>query len=99
MATAFAPRPPATMTARVVVMMTPDEKRALEERSREFDITPSEFVRQASQKFDPSFDDSFFEGVALEIEASNAAVRAQLTGLVERIDATIAAMDEVRAGK
>ena len=74
MATAYASRPPATMTARVVVMMTPDEKRALEERAREFDVSPSEFVRQASQKFDPTFDDSFFESLALEIEASNAAV-------------------------
>ena len=80
-------------------MMTPAEKRALEERARDLDITPSEFVRQASQKFDPTFDDSFFEPLALEIEASNAAVRAQLNGLVERIDATIAAMDELRSGK
>ena len=79
-------------------MMTPAEKRALEERARDLDITPSEFVRQASQKFDATFDDSFFEPLALEMEGSNAAVRAQLNGLVERIDATIAAMDELRSG-
>ncbi len=99
MATAFASRPAATMTARVVVMMTPAEKLALEERSREFEVSPSEFVRQASQKFDPGFDDSIFETIALEIEANNAAMRAQLRGLADRIDATIAAMDELRAVK
>ncbi len=97
MATAFASRSAATMTARIVVMMTPGEKRALEQRARDFEMTPSEFIRQAGQKFDPTFDDSFFEAAALEVEAGNAAMHDKLNGLVERVDATIKAMDELRA--
>ena len=71
MATAFAPRPPATMTARVVVMRTPEEKRTLEARAREFEMSASDFVRRASDSYDPRVDEAFFDAFLTQFEANN----------------------------
>ena len=99
MATAFAPRAPATMTARVVVMMTPDEKRALEARARAADMTPSEFCRRAVDRFDPQADDGVLEAFLTEFEANNRAMAAKLRATNDRLDATLAEIDARRAAR
>ena len=96
MATAFAPRPPATMTARVVVMMTPEEKRTLEARAREFRMSASDFVRRASDSYDPRVDEAFFDAFLTQFEANNREMCEMLKATNDRIDATRAEMITLR---
>ena len=98
MATAYAStRPAATMTARMVVMMTPEEKRALEARARDLDMTSSELLRRASQSYEPMLDEALLAAIADQIEANNAAMQATLEATLARVDANIAKIDALRA--
>ena len=84
------------MTARVVVMMTPDEKRALEERARLLGMTPSEFVRRVSRSGEPEVDDGLLEAIVSQMEANTAAMRRAINDTCDRVDATFAAIDARR---
>ena len=97
MATAYSLPVVEPMTARLVVMMTPADKRALEARARAADLTPSEFVRRASESFDPRVDESLLESFLSEFEAGNLAMAEQLKATNDRVEATIAEMHALRA--
>jgi hypothetical protein len=47
-------RPRSAASERVVVLMTPEDKRALEEKARAAGISVGEFVRRAVEVYDPS---------------------------------------------
>ncbi|MGL4542422.1 MAG: hypothetical protein ACRCUI_07930, partial [Polymorphobacter sp.] len=85
------------MTARMVVMMTPEDKRALEERARAFDMTPSELVRRASENFEPAIDEALLAKLVDEFAANNAAMHETLSAALDRFDATMAEMRALRA--
>lgn len=86
------------MTARVVVMMTPDEKRALEDRADVFALTPSELIRRAAATYQPDIDEeAALEYLANEIEKNTAEMTAILSKLNDDVDATIAEMRALRA--
>jgi len=87
------------MTARVVVMMTPDEKRALEGRARALDMTPSEFVRRVSRSRDSGVDEGLLDAIVTQMEANTAAMRKSINGACDRLDATFAAIDARRAAQ
>lgn len=97
MATAHASRPSSVMTARVVVMMTPAEKRALEERAGLFELTPSELIRRAAAKYEPEMEEAALEFLAHEIEQNTVEMRRMLTTLNDSVEATITEMRILRA--
>jgi len=85
------------MTARMVVMMTPANKRELERRAREVGLTPSEFMRRASESYDPSADEALLEAFLVEFEANNRAMSTKLRETADQIEATLAKMDARKA--
>ena len=87
------------MTARVVVMMTPADKRSLEERARAAGLTPSEFCRRAVANYDPRIDEAVLDAVLAEFEANNRAMSASLREANDRLDATLAAIDARRTAQ
>ncbi len=87
------------MTARVVVMMTPSEKRGLEERARAAGFTPSEFSRRALDQYDPEIDEPMLDAFLTEFEANNRAMAAKLRAANDRLDAMLAAIDARRAAR
>lgn len=92
-------RPPATMTARMVVMMTPGDKRAVEDRARALDMTPSELIRRASQAYEPGNDDAMLEAFVEEFAANNQAMHQTLSAALDRLDAKLAEVDAIRAAR
>ena len=66
------------MNSRLVVMMTPTEKRAIEARARRLSLTTSEFVRRAAHGYeeaDPS-EQAALELLADELEKTVESMRA-----------------------
>lgn len=96
MATAYA-RPPATMTARMVVMMRPEEKRKIEERARSLDMTPSEMLRRSSIDYEPELDEALLDAVLTRMEENTAGMRHSLQEAAARLDETLAEIREARA--
>ena len=100
MATAYSEpraRKPATMTSRMVVMMTPEERRDIEERATAFEMTPSAWMRQASTKYAPDMSEELLEKLAIEIEKTTDEMRTTLRDALDRVDATFADIDALRA--
>lgn len=87
------------MTARMVVMMTPVDKRAVEDRARALDLTPSELIRRASQAYDPGNDDAMLEAFVEEFAANNEAMHQTLSAALDRLDAKLAEVDAIRAAR
>ncbi len=85
------------MTARVVVMMTPGEKKALVSRAKEFELTPSELVRRASQTYGAHVDEAALEMLAEQLERSTAELKVQMTDVLGRVDARRAELIRLRA--
>lgn len=85
------------MTARMVVMMTPDDKRALEERARRFDMSPSELMRRASQNFDPATESEVLTAFVDQWAANNQKMHEDLGAALDRLDAKFAEIDALRA--
>jgi len=80
--------PPAIMSSRLVVMMTPEDKRAIEARARAQGVTPSELVRRATRDFrppDPALATAL-DALAAEVERTVAAMRTDIA----RIDGDLA---------
>lgn len=85
------------MTARVVVMMTPDEKRALEQRAGAFQMTPSELIRRAAATYEPDIEEeAALEYLANEIEKNTAEMKTMLKEVNDSVEATITEMRATR---
>ncbi len=92
--------PPAIMSSRMVVMMSPDDKRAIEGRARAQGLTPSELVRRAARDYDPA-DGEQEAALALlagELETVVADMRAQLTSTLDDLAQHRAEMARIKAG-
>ena len=85
------------MTARMVVMMTPEEKAAIMVRARDLDLTPSELLRRAGRNYDAALEDAALESLAAQLEESNSELRRQLDEVMARVDARQADIERMRA--
>ena len=85
------------MSARLVVMVTPADKRALEGRARAAGLTPSEFCRRAVDCYEPQADEQMLEALLKEFEANNRAMSEKLRATNDRLNATFAEIDARRA--
>lgn len=74
--------PPAIMSSRMVVMMSADEKRAIEGRARAQGLTPSELIRRAAREYEPTdpAQEAALGVLAGELETVVAAIRQDLGG-------------------
>ncbi len=72
----------------MVVMMTPDDKRVIEDRARAQGLTPSELIRRAARDYAPPgpAEAAALDLLAAEVERTVVAMRADLA----RIDAEMA---------
>jgi hypothetical protein len=79
-------------TARLVVQMTPTEKRALEKRARQAGLTTSEFVRR---RISDNEDD--LEEHREEIEAFLTAIESAGPSILRKLDAAISTTNSMTA--
>lgn len=84
------------MSARLVVMMTPADRRAREGRARA-GLTPSEFCRRAVGHYEAQADEQMPEALLTEFEANDCVMSDKLRAANDRLDATFAAIDARRA--
>ncbi len=80
-------------------MMTQAEKRALFERARDLDLTPSEMLRRAGSSYDAAVESTMLEYLAEDLERSNAEVRKQLDEVMGRVDVRLAEIKRLREGR
>ncbi len=85
-----------TMSARMVVLMDPDEKRAIERRAKTHRLTPSEWVRQAAREYDPTPDEEVLTLLAEQMEEAAAHMKKRLTEALDYSDARMAEIHEMR---
>ena len=81
----------------MVVMMTPEDKRAIVQRARGLDMTPSELLRRAGRTYDAAEDEAALNVLAEALEQSNAELRQQLDDVMGRVDARLAEIARMRA--
>ena len=90
----------APMNARLVVMMTPADKAAIERRARSLDLTTSELVRRAAQSYDEAVtpeQETMLDALADELEAAVVSMRTDLCTANERLEAHFAEIAAIRA--
>lgn len=97
---AIAETPPAIMSSRLVVMMSADDKRAIETRARAHGVTPSELVRRAAREYVPNDpeQEAALAVLAGELEAVVAGMRRDLGAALDDLDAHRAEMARIKAG-
>ena len=79
-------QPARSMNARLVVMMRPSEKAAIERRARALDLSTSELVRRAASSYNESLSPDQEEALgalADELEAAVKSMRADLKGALD----------------
>ena len=86
-----------TMTARMVVLMDPEEKRAIERRAKSYHLTPSEWVRQAAREYDPTPDEEVLTLLAEQMEEAAVHMKKRLNDALAYSDARMAEMHALRA--
>ena len=67
-----------TMSARMVVLMTPQDKAAIERRAKSHRVTPSEWLRQAARDYDPAPDEEVLTLLAEQMEEAAAHMKQRL---------------------
>lgn len=80
----------------MVVMMTPDDKRAIVKRARTLDMTPSELLRRAGRTYDAIADEAALNLLADALEQSNTELRKQLDDVMGRVDGRLAEIARLR---
>lgn len=92
---------PATMNARLVVMMTPAEKAAIEQRARTLDLSTSELVRRAAQSYEQVTpeQEKMLEALADELEEAVVAMRRDLKAANDAMVDYRAEMTRLRASR
>ncbi len=94
------PAPAPAMTSRLVVMMTPADKKAIEARARALDLTTSELVRRAAASYEERItpeEERMLALLADEFDAAVADIRGTLRATNERIEAHFAELAAMRA--
>lgn len=56
----------ANKTARLTVLLAPDDKRRIEQRARSLDLSVGEYVRRASQSYEPELDAAMLDALVEE---------------------------------
>lgn len=70
-------------TERLTVLLAPEEKRQIERRARGLDMSVGEFVRRASQSYDPDLDPETLAALIEEWRTNVAAMRETVAGALD----------------
>jgi hypothetical protein len=72
---------------RVNLLVTPEEKAAIERRAAACNLSTSELVRRAVASYDPEFDESELQALADELSSVVAATEESLDAALRKFDA------------
>lgn len=67
-----------TKSARLTVLLAPDDKRRIEQRARSLDLSVGEYVRRASHSYEPELDAGTLNALIEEWRANVDAMRASI---------------------
>lgn len=82
-------------TARLVVQMTPDEKRALDDRARQAGVSTAEFVRRRIGSDDLDEHREEIEALLIALEASGPSILRSLDSALAAVAAADSALDDL----
>lgn len=88
-------------TERLTVLLAPEDKRRIEQRARSLQLSVGEYVRRASQSYEPELDAAMLDALVEEWRGNVAAMRETLSGALdysERCLAEARALREARHG-
>jgi hypothetical protein len=88
-------------TARLTVLLAPEDKQRIEQRARKLDLSVGEYVRRASQSYEPELDSATLDALVEEWRSNVAEMRAKLADALtysERRLSEARALREARHG-
>ena len=89
----------ASASERVVVLMTPREKRGLEAKARRLGASAAELVRRSVKAYDPDADDKQVETLLRQLTGAHQAALAALDGAERELAETRAHFASKRPGR
>lgn len=90
-------RSSAAASERVVVLMTPDDKRHIEEKARAAGISVGELMRRASEAYDPRLDDNeLIDALLKSIKETGDRILASLDNASNTVRGTLDCLAERR---
>jgi hypothetical protein len=89
----------ASATSRVVILMTPSEKRSLETKARRLGASAAELVRRSVRSYDPAANDAQIETMLGRLTASHRATMAALDEAEHELAQTRAHLAKKRASR
>lgn len=83
-------------SARLTMMLEPEDKRSIETRARGLGVSTGEFVRRASQSYEPGLDPEVIDRMIVEFESNTRAMRDTLRAANEYAGARLAEASALR---
>ena len=83
-------------TARLTMMLEPEDKQRIETRARGLGVSTGEFVRRASQSYEPEGDPALLDRLIGEFEANTRAMRDTLRASNDYVEARLAEVAALR---
>jgi hypothetical protein len=89
----------ANKTARLTVLLSPEDKRSIEQRARGLDMSVGEYVRRASQSYEPELDYETLEAVVKTWHDNTTHMRQRIAKTIEHVDRRLAEIAELRKAR
>ncbi|OGA14368.1 MAG: hypothetical protein A3D95_04135 [Betaproteobacteria bacterium RIFCSPHIGHO2_12_FULL_69_13] len=83
-------------TERVVILMTPEQKRAIAHRAKALDVSVAELVRRSAEGFGSGADEATLAALAAELHGAVKESRAALRAAIGEAEATLAQLGRRR---
>ncbi len=83
-------------SARLTMMLEPEDKQRIETRARGLGVSTGEFVRRASQAYEPDIDPETLDRLVVEFEANTRAMRETLRAANDYAEARLAEVAALR---
>ena len=83
-------------TERLVILVTPEQKRALAHRAKALDLSVAELVRRSAEGLRPGADEQVLSALADELRRSVKESRAALRAALSEAQATLAQLSKRR---
>ncbi|QXQ06513.1 hypothetical protein KX816_20610 [Sphingosinicellaceae bacterium] len=83
-------------SARLTMMLEPEDKQRIETRARGLGVSTGEFVRRASQSYEPDIDPETLDRLVVEFEANTRAMRETLRAANDYAEARLAEVAALR---
>lgn len=77
-------------TERLVILVTPEQKRAIAHRAKALDVSVAELLRRSAEGFGTGADEALFTALASELQKAVRESRAALRGALAEAETTLA---------